>query len=366
MELPAALRQAIDEALEGAAISELSADAAELSRRYRAEIRDGKFHVSDERAARAYLATRLPATYAAVRASLAAVADVRPDFAPTRLLDVGAGPGTVLWAAADCWPSLRAATLVEGSPVMRGYGERFAPALDVDVTWKAENFSAELTAAGTFDLVTLSFVLDELSPDERDRLVERLWRRTAGTLVIVEPGRPAGWERILRARTQLLEMAAHIVAPCPHAKACPVVAPDWCHFAQRLPRSRVHRLAKGGDVPWEDEKYSYVAVSRAPGSLPDARVIAPPQAGSGKVSLKLCQADGSAAQRLITRREGDAYKVARRAGWGDALVARKLNPHPEEPRVARRLEGSRPMSERWPPSSFETAASRTLLRMRAG
>jgi ribosomal protein RSM22 (predicted rRNA methylase) len=319
MELPAALRQAIDEALEGAALSELSADAAELSRRYRAEVRDGKFHVADERAARAYLATRLPATYAAVRASLAAIADARPDFAPTRLLDVGAGPGTVLWAAADCWPSLRAATLIEGSPVMRGYGERFAPALDVVVSWKAENFATELGAEGTFDLVTLSFVLDELSPNERDRLVERLWRHTAGTLVIVEPGRPAGWERILRARSQLLDMAAQIIAPCPHTQACPVIAPDWCHFSQRLARSRVHRLAKGGDVPWEDEKYSYVAVSRVPGPLPAARVIAPPQAGSGKISLKLCQADGTVAQRLFTRREGAAYKAARRAEWGDAL-----------------------------------------------
>ncbi|BAT58456.1 mitochondrial small ribosomal subunit Rsm22 [Variibacter gotjawalensis] len=319
MELPTALRQAVDAALEGALLTELAAASTELSRRYRAEIRDGRFHVLDELAAKAYLATRLPATYAAARAALGVVADEHPDFTPQTLLDVGAGPGTLLWAAADCWPSLREATLVEGSPVMRGYGERFAASLDVATTWEARNFSAALGAAGTFDLVTLSFVLDELDDTQRDRLVAELWRHTARVLVIVEPGRPAGWQRILRARDRLLEAGAHIVAPCPHTSECPIKEPDWCHFAERLPRSRIHRLAKGGDAPYEDEKYSYVAVSRAPMHLPKARILSSPRAGSGKVALKLCESDGEARERLVTRREGETYKSARRKSWGNAL-----------------------------------------------
>lgn len=319
MDLPVALRQAIDHALEGVPLADLATASGELSRRYRAEVRDGRFHVADDLAAKAYLATRLPATYAAVRAALDVIARAHPAFAPASLLDVGAGPGTVLWAAADCWPGLARASLVEGSPVMRAFGERFASALDVEATWEARNFAAALDTGGRFDLVTLSFVLDELADAARDRLVDDLWRHTAGMLVIVEPGRPGGWQRILGARARLLAAGAHIVAPCPHAQACPLAEPDWCHFAERLPRSRLHRLAKGGEVPWEDEKYSYVVVSRAPMTLPSARIIAPPQSGSGKVSLKLCQADGTAARRLVTRREGDVFKQARRAAWGDAF-----------------------------------------------
>ena len=72
-------------------------------------------------------------------------------------------------------------------------------------------------------------------------------------------------------------------------------------------------------MPWEDEKYIYIAVSRHAAEVPAARVIAPTQQASGQVRLKLCQQDGASAQRLVTRREGEAYKSARRVEWGDAV-----------------------------------------------
>ncbi|MGC1623959.1 MAG: small ribosomal subunit Rsm22 family protein, partial [Pseudolabrys sp.] len=65
---------------------------------------------------------RLPATYAAIRSSFNAVAEARPDFMPGDALDVGAGPGTALWAAAECWPAVSEALLVEASPIFRTYG----------------------------------------------------------------------------------------------------------------------------------------------------------------------------------------------------------------------------------------------------
>src|SRR6516162_8072340 len=106
MELPPPLRQAVDRALSGRRPVDLAATAAALSQRYREERRDGRFHVASAEDALAYLAVRLPATYAAVRASFAAIKQARPDFAPKFALDIGAGPGTALWAAADCWPGL--------------------------------------------------------------------------------------------------------------------------------------------------------------------------------------------------------------------------------------------------------------------
>src|SRR4051794_4455948 len=127
MELPRALRQAVDAALEGVSARDLAAASDALSLRYRAELRDGRLHVSDDLAARAYLAARLPATYAAIRAALDAVIELSPHFAPRSLLDFGAGPGTVLWAVHDCWPELEAATLVEASAPMRKFGAAFAP-----------------------------------------------------------------------------------------------------------------------------------------------------------------------------------------------------------------------------------------------
>jgi ribosomal protein RSM22 (predicted rRNA methylase) len=320
MELPPALRQGVEEALEDIAPAALARAAERLSARYRAEVRDGRFHLADDAAALAYLATRLPATYAAIRAALEQVKAAMSGFEPTTLLDVGAGPGSVLWAAADCWSSLDEALLIEGSAAIRAWGEQLAANAAVRrVTWHAGDFMGALPDGEASDLMTAAYGLDEIDAPARSALLERLWARTRGVLVIVEPGTPAGFTRILDARTQLLAASAHIVAPCPHAQACPIAPPDWCHFARRVARSRAHRLAKGGDVPWEDEKFAYLAVAREPPPARAARVIGPPRQGSGRTWLKLCEPDGRAAERLFTRRDGEAYKAARRMRWGDAM-----------------------------------------------
>lgn len=322
MELPAALRQAVDRLLEGTPLSELQKAAGFLSGRYRAEIRDGRLHLDDRLAVKAYLATRLPATYAAVRGSLAAVAGLRPDFAPRTMLDLGAGPGTVLWAAADCWPTLGDAVHVEASAAARQVGEALARDMNtVGVRWFAGDVTGDMTGLAKADLVTLSYVLDEIDPKAIGPLVGRLWALTEDMLVIVEPGTPAGWSRILAARQRLVEEGANLVAPCPHAAPCPLAAPDWCHFARRVARSRLHRLTKGADVPWEDEKYIFIAASRHADEGPAARVVAPPRAAKGMVTLKLCREDGSAGQRMVTKREGDTFRLARRLDWGDAVLS---------------------------------------------
>ena len=110
-----------------------------------------------------------------------------------------------------------------------------------------------------------------------------------------------------------------MLAPCPHALACPLAIPDWCHFSRRVARSRIHRLSKEAYVPWEDEKFIYLAVSRTPGTGPSARVIAPPRRASGRTHLKLCGSDGRVEERHVTRRDGEAYKQARALDWGDAI-----------------------------------------------
>src|ERR1700719_883089 len=144
MELPPLLRLAVDRALGGTALADLAASAAALSQRYREERRDGRLHVASDEDALAYLAVRLPATYAAVRASFAAIKQARPDFAPKTALDIGAGPGTALWAAADCWPDLADALLVEAGPVFRTCGEALAREASVPhISWRIVDVAAD-------------------------------------------------------------------------------------------------------------------------------------------------------------------------------------------------------------------------------
>ncbi|PWL17119.1 methyltransferase type 11 [Falsochrobactrum shanghaiense] len=320
MELPSALRQAVDTALEGVALADLKRASDVLSRRYRAETRDGRLHISDELAAKAYLAARLPATYAAVRASLEGVAGICPGFSPRSLLDIGSGPGTALWAVKDCWPDLTSAIMIEASSSIRDVGSNLARHVGLETQWRAGDVVREKLDFPQADLVTIAYVLDELAPAERAALIGQLWAAARSMLVIIEPGTPAGWQRILAAREALLAKGAHIAAPCVHQRECPIAAPDWCHFSRRVARSRIHRLTKDAEVPWEDEKFVYLAASREKTADVAARVIAPRRVGGGKVALKLCNQDGTAQERLVTRRDGDLFRWARRADWGDALL----------------------------------------------
>lgn len=320
MELPSLLRQAVDKALEGVALAELTRAAAALSERYRGERLDGALHLSDDLAARAYLATRLPATYAAVRDATAKLAEARPDFLPSTMLDIGAGPGTALWAAADCWPGLADALMIEASPAIRKWGEELSKSSTVStVEWRAGDLTKDLPASSPRDLVCLAYVLSELAESTRRKLIDDLWSLTGDLLLIIEPGTPKGWERVLAARSRLIAHGAHIIAPCPHARPCPIAAPDWCHFSRRVARSRLHRLAKEADVPWEDEKFIYLAASRKPGLPAEARILAPPRQSKGRIDLKLCCTDGSLSQRTISKRDGAIFKTARRRDWGEIL-----------------------------------------------
>ncbi len=327
MELPRAIRQAVDAALEGVPLGDLQQAAQRLSERYRAETRDGRQHLSDKLAALAYLAARMPATYAAIHASFDAVAELQPDFAPNTVLDAGAGPGTGVMAARDCWPGIAEAALLENAPAIRAVGDNLLMAGGVrQPQWLSYDLAAFPSLGKAYDLVLLSYVLDELAPPAISPLIESLWQATAHTLVVIEPGTPAGWSRILAVRAQLVAAGAHLVAPCPHALACPLTPPDWCHFSRRVARSRMHRQVKSGDVPWEDEKFIYIAASRQPARQPQARVIAPPVLRGGTASLKLCEDNGSAVMRLWSRRNGAAFRQARRLAWGDAIFPDAIIP----------------------------------------
>ena len=76
---------------------------------------------------------------------------------------------------------------------------------------------------------------------------------------------------------------------------------------------------KAAELSWEDEKFSYLALSRRRSPAAAARVIGRPRKGSGQVTLKLRRDDGSAGAKLFSRRDGQAFKRAWRNAWGAAL-----------------------------------------------
>ena len=161
----------------------------------------------------------MPATYAAVIASLNALREIRPDFAPTSLLDVGAGPGTATWAAAEAFPSLQRFTLLDANDALRTLAldlGRDSTRLRGDDLSERGEARALLADAEAADLVVASYMIGEIGETERQTLAELMWAKTRDTLLVVEPGTPAGYARIIALRAQLIAAGAHVAAPCPH------------------------------------------------------------------------------------------------------------------------------------------------------
>jgi len=322
MQFPPALTLAFEALLEGVPRKELAAAAQKMSAGYRQG--ETSQPITTPLQASAYAVARMPATFAACAAVFARLAEVMPAFAPVSLLDVGAGTGAASWAAVTQWPDIVDVTMLDRNPALRTLARRLA---DAGALAKAEMLGGDLSAEKPqADLVVASYVLAELPQDQAASAARDLWQSTTGALVLIEPGTPDGFARIRNARAALIEAGAHVAAPCTHDRDCPMrsvggsrsdqnKAGDWCHFSQRLARSRDHMLLKDATVPFEDERYAYVVVMREKVAA-GARILAPPLEAKPGLTFKLCDETGLHA-RFVAARDKDEYRRVRKRGWGD-------------------------------------------------
>ncbi|WAZ21339.1 small ribosomal subunit Rsm22 family protein [Streptomyces cinnabarinus] len=313
------LRAALDGLLDGLPPRQAATAVERLIANYRGATPTDAPILRDRADVAAYAAYRMPATFEAVHAALEAFAEAAPEWAPGSHVDVGGGTGAATWAVSATWPGRRPVTVLDWAEPALALGREIAaanPALR-DVRWQRSRIGAALSIEST-DLVTISYVLNELAEADRATLVDTV-ASAAQAVVIVEPGTPDGYARIIEARQRLVEAGFRIAAPCPHSAACPIVpGTDWCHFSARVSRSSLHRQVKGGSLAYEDEKFAYVAAARFPVVPAPARVVRKPQIRKGQVLLDLCEAEPALARTTVTKRHGDLYKAARDADWGDA------------------------------------------------
>ncbi|MEU1459113.1 small ribosomal subunit Rsm22 family protein [Streptomyces sp. NPDC005727] len=313
-----ALRASVTALLDGLPPRQAAGAVERLIASYRGDTPTHAPILRDRADVAAYAAYRMPATFEAVRSALEAFADAVPGWAPGSHVDVGGGTGAATWAVTATWDGTRPVTVLDWAEPALALGREIAaanPALR-DARWERARIGAALTLDPT-DLVTVSYVLNELAEADRAALVDAA-AAAARAVVIVEAGTPAGYERVIEARDRLVRAGFRVAAPCPHSAACPIVpGTDWCHFSARVSRSSLHRQVKGGSLPYEDEKFSYVAATRLPAEPAPNRVVRRPQIRKGQVLLDLCEAEERLSRTTVTKRHGGLYRAARDADWGD-------------------------------------------------
>ena len=319
MELPNELKLAIERQTVGVPQSKLRIAAENISLRYRNETGAGKRLVSTDIDTLVYAIVRMPATYGAVSSALTYALDIYSPEIKTAL-DVGAGMGTATWAIESTLDSLEKITCVEREQSMISFGKtlmRDSPSMLAKIEWISCDMR-DLRLSQKYDLVVASYALGELNDTDREKVIEKLWDLTNKFLLIVEPGTPLAFSNLRAARTQLINKDASIIAPCPHSNKCPLSEDDWCHFTCRISRSRLHKQLKGGDAPYEDEKYAYLVAAREAIPVNCSRILRHPLIESGRITLKLCTGKGIET-RSVTKKQKDSFKIARKAKCGDTF-----------------------------------------------
>lgn len=311
--MPEQLRERVRELMARLPEAELRRASQRLTEAYKVEGPPGALKTEAEQIA--YLAVRLPATYGAVRTALQEASVRIEGFQPKTMLDLGSGPGTAVWAGRDVFPSLERFHAVERDEKLVALAKNLLPDHGGAVEWTQADLRNWIPTK-KYGLVVASYSLGELRSDERTALIRRVWDATDGVFLLVEPGTRKGFMNVVEAREQFLRLGVELAAPCPHALACPMqVAGDWCHFPVRVERTAEHRRLKGGELGYEDEKFSYVVASKVAAERAGSRVVRHPMRYSGHTKLQLCTPEGLA-ERTVTRSKKELYRQAKRAEWG--------------------------------------------------
>lgn len=313
MEFPAELRSKITELAEREDIRSLKASAARLSESYRSESESGKRGAVSKTDVLAYAAVRMSATFAAVSKALELSLKCF-DGEIGSILDIGAGTGAGAVAAARL-TGCENATCLEREKNMLELGAELCACAGVRAEWEQRDVTRGID--GKADLVICSYCLNELPEKLRPNAVSELANAANKLLVIVEPGTPFSFAGMKQIRRILLNMGLKIAAPCPHENDCPLPENDWCHFTARAQRTKLHKLLKNADVPYEDEKFCFIAAAKENSAPCEARILRKPQINSGMVRLTLCGTDGLRTETVT--KKNPLFKAARKSDHGGAF-----------------------------------------------
>ena len=316
MDIPEELKRAIEELLLKNKTNEIIENAQIISTRYRNNDGKGKRLLTEQNEAISYAISRMPATYSAVNSVVSQTIENYDESLQT-LFDIGAGTGAATWAVNDL-VEITEAKCFERENNMINIGKQLMSNTKLSkVKWEQFDILQD-DIIEKADIVITSYMINELPENEKEIVIEKLWKVTNKMLIIIEPGTPAGFNNILKIRERLLKSGGYIVAPCSHQEECKISKGDWCAFYTRVFRSAIHKQAKRGELGYEDEKFSYIAFSKIPVKINGSRILRHPQIYKGYVNVKLCTENGIQ-EKKYSKKDGDIYKRVRKLNAGEKI-----------------------------------------------
>ena len=168
------------------------------------------------------------------------------------------------------------------------------------------------------DLVIVSYMINELQDEVKEDVIKNILDSFNKIIIFIEPGTPAGFNNIKRIQKMALKNNLNILAPCTSQNECNLPEDDWCHSIIRVERNKVHKFLKDADAPYEDEKFSYIAISKEKIDNSGSRILRHPNISSGYIKTKLCT-NGNIEEKTFTKKEKEMFKKVKKLKCGDLL-----------------------------------------------
>lgn len=318
MDLPIEIKSYIENELHNISKKELQYNAETISLNYRNNEGKGKVLLKSDKEAVAYAISRMPATFGAVYNSLKYTLEIC-ELNINTLADIGAGTGAASIAANELL-ELEKIECFEREEAMRAIGQKIFNSyneLGIKTNWKKYDVNTD-KINNKYDLVITSYMINEIEKTNIEVVIDKLWDTTKKILLIVEPGTMQGYRNIMRAKQRIIERGGKIIAPCMSEK-CKLPKDDWCNFSCRVQRTKIHKELKGGNVPYEDEKYIYISATKEEFDKKEKnRILRHPMIYSGYVKLKVCNKE-EIKEIIISKKDKEKFKIARKADTGDLI-----------------------------------------------
>ncbi len=270
----------------------------------------------------AYLAARMPATYAANIKTLEIILPFLNSMSIRSLVDIGCGPGTASLAAVSRLSGISRVHLIERSQYFLNHAQMGIKMISASQQITIGQSLGDLFSTNfpTSDLVVASYVFNEISDANRSTVIEKAYGAAQKALLIIEPGTTEGFNNLISIRDQLIRAGASILAPCTHTKECPMIQlKKWCHFRVRFNRTKLHREIKSTELSYEDEPFAFLLCSKEPQPIPQHRLTSFPYKEKGFVKIEVCSSDGQLSNLRILKRNRPEFSKIKDLTWGDSF-----------------------------------------------
>ena len=249
-----------------------------------------------------------------------------------KILDLGSGPGTTILGILDFFsnqkkrPSLEFTAIdsvSENLSIAKDLFKLFTENVNIDASLKTFKINIEKTEAipeGSYDIIILSNILNELFYKEEKKIAKRVSFLTTiirkflasdGNCIIIEPALRETTREMLEIRDSLVKNGFKIYSPCLIDEPCPALSnpKDWCHEdIPWIPPKIIKEIDKLTGLRKDSLKFSYLVLRKDKLSLSDIleknsyRVVSEPLVSKGKLEFYIC---GIGGRRLITMLDKD-------------------------------------------------------------